>query len=403
METHVPEPMETQVLERTIIKIGSFLALGFGEAGAQIIGQNMKDNDSSAVMGVVPGRYVDAVFAFCDIRNFTDVTEVLQDQVMIFVNRIAALVHSFCDEFWGNPNKNVGDAFLLVWRLSGQPEASRSRLVDMSLLSLTSMVAKISTSAEMAEYRTHAKLVRRLPGYRVKVGFGLHLGWAIEGAIGSEFKIDASYLSPNVNMAANLESESRYYGSNILLSETVIAALSKEIGDECRLIDCVDLSGGAPMKLYTLDLDDVALEVEPNDEKPTNKAAKYKIRWDRQRRKNERWAEDFSMHMLFETEYAIIVMREPYTEEFYARFKMAYLNYEAGNWPIAKTMLEGTRHLLPGYEDGASHALLRLIHHYRNKAPKDWQGFRKFGVSAKDRLDCDESTRLGAEGDNFLK
>lgn len=44
-----------------------------------------------------------------------------------------------------------------------------------------------------------------MPNYRVKMGFGLHLGWAIEGAIGSIYKIDASYLSPNVNMAAVLE------------------------------------------------------------------------------------------------------------------------------------------------------------------------------------------------------
>ena len=37
------------------------------------------------------------------------------------------------------------------------------------------------------------------------MGFGLNLGWAIEGAIGSTYKIDASYLSPNVNLAARLE------------------------------------------------------------------------------------------------------------------------------------------------------------------------------------------------------
>ena len=29
---------------------------------------------------------------------------------------------------------------------------------------------------------------------QVTLGFGLHCGWAIEGAIGSEYKIDASYL-----------------------------------------------------------------------------------------------------------------------------------------------------------------------------------------------------------------
>jgi class 3 adenylate cyclase len=44
-----------------------------------------------------------------------------------------------------------------------------------------------------------------MPNYSVKMSFGLHVGWAFEGAIGSDFKIDASYLSPNVNMASRLE------------------------------------------------------------------------------------------------------------------------------------------------------------------------------------------------------
>jgi hypothetical protein len=41
-----------------------------------------------------------------------------------------------------------------------------------------------------------------MPNYSVKIGSGLHVGWAIEGAIGSFYKIDASYLSPNVNKSA---------------------------------------------------------------------------------------------------------------------------------------------------------------------------------------------------------
>ena len=46
----------------------------------------------------------------------------------------------------------------------------------------------------------------------------IHIGWAIEGAIGSDFKIDASYLSPNVNMASRLEAATRQYGVNLLIS-----------------------------------------------------------------------------------------------------------------------------------------------------------------------------------------
>ena len=51
------------------------------------------------------------------------------------------------------------------------------------------------------------------------MGYGLNLGWAIEGAIGSQYKIDASYLSPNVNMASRLEAATMQYKTDILLSD----------------------------------------------------------------------------------------------------------------------------------------------------------------------------------------
>jgi class 3 adenylate cyclase len=50
------------------------------------------------------------------------------------------------------------------------------------------------------------------------MGFGLHVGWAIEGAIGSIYKIDASYLSPNVNMASRLEAATKQFGTSLLVS-----------------------------------------------------------------------------------------------------------------------------------------------------------------------------------------
>merc|ERR1711874_793388 len=43
------ELMETAILEKTIIKLGSLLALGFGEAGAKIIANNMRGVDTAGV------------------------------------------------------------------------------------------------------------------------------------------------------------------------------------------------------------------------------------------------------------------------------------------------------------------------------------------------------------------
>ena len=42
---------------------------------------------------MIPGKKIIGIFGFCDIRNFTDATEVLQEEVMLFVNEIAEIVH----------------------------------------------------------------------------------------------------------------------------------------------------------------------------------------------------------------------------------------------------------------------------------------------------------------------
>jgi class 3 adenylate cyclase len=61
-----------------------------------------------------------AIYAFCDIRKFTDTTEALQEQVMLFVNDIAKIVHGITVEYLGIPNKNIGDAFLILWKIPQQ-------------------------------------------------------------------------------------------------------------------------------------------------------------------------------------------------------------------------------------------------------------------------------------------
>jgi hypothetical protein len=112
------EPMETAMLESTLSKIGALLALGFGEAGSEIIAKNMAKGGD--VNPMLPGIKLISIFGFCDIRNFTDATEVLQEGVMLFVNEIGEICHGMVDRYSGAANKNIGDAFLLVWKLDAQ-------------------------------------------------------------------------------------------------------------------------------------------------------------------------------------------------------------------------------------------------------------------------------------------
>jgi class 3 adenylate cyclase len=75
------------------------------------------------------------------------------------------------------------------------------------------------------------------------MGFGLHVGWAIEGAIGSDFKIDASYLSPNVNMASRLEAATKQFGVPLLVSGKLFDILTEKTQTYMRHIDTVTVKG----------------------------------------------------------------------------------------------------------------------------------------------------------------
>ncbi len=172
---------------------------------------------------------------------------------MLFVNQIAEITHSQVDKYGGSANKNIGDAFLLVWKFKTindfrdpdnvKPSYANQVISDMSLFSFIKIIAKINKLAHILEYREDPELNKRMPDYKVKMGFGLHCGWAIEGAIGSFFKIDASYLSPNVNMASRLEAATKQYGVPLLVSGAIYFMFTEEIKTVLREIDCVTVKG----------------------------------------------------------------------------------------------------------------------------------------------------------------
>lgn len=57
---------------------------------------------------------------------------------------------------------------------------------------------------------------------------GMHLGYAIEGAIGSYYKIDASYLSQNVRVCEKLEELTKSYKVPLLISEHLFEHLTEK-------------------------------------------------------------------------------------------------------------------------------------------------------------------------------
>lgn len=189
---------------------------------------------------------------------------------MLFVNEIGEIVHQIVDRFSGAANKNIGDAFLLVWKIEEEDqkydpvtdevsviESSRlGQLADMSVVSFILLISGLKKSRKMIKYNEHQGLNERMKNYQVKLGLGLHMGYAIEGAIGSYYKIDASYLSPNVNMSMRLEGATKHFGVPLLISNALHKVFTRKTKGYCRQVDYCTMQGNEqPVKLYTIDVD----------------------------------------------------------------------------------------------------------------------------------------------------
>ena len=150
----ISESNETDILEQAINKMATLLQVGFGCAGAEIIAKSLSDVGELDFM--VPGLRVNAIFGFCDIRDFTLATEYLQQDVMLFVNKVAQITHKHVIESGGAPNKNIGDAFLLVWKLHTSNDGSRSYLqrsvFDSALFCFQKIISDVQNTNNLAEF-----------------------------------------------------------------------------------------------------------------------------------------------------------------------------------------------------------------------------------------------------------
>lgn len=249
-------------------------------------------------------------------------------------------------------------------------------VADRALAAFVVIHAAIKRSQRLQAFCQRADLLQRMPGYQVKMGFGLHVGWAIEGAIGSKFKIDASYLSPNVNMASRLEAATKQFGSSILISGDFVRLLSPALKRRVRQVDCVTVKGSInPIELFTYDVNLDRIPI------PAVQPAEYSVA---EAAPVPPPNETFSMKDM-ENEFAEhpdLMSTWGVTTPFLKRFEQGFELYRNGQWPEARSILEETKickHPMSGEDviDGPSSTLLSFMAQSSFQAPKGWAGFRE--------------------------
>ena len=399
------EGMETTILLSTITKIGGLMRVGFGEAGASVIAKNLSESNGGKLNLMGSGTMIRSIFGFCDVRQFTDTTECLQEEVMLFVNRIAHILHGIVVQCNGSANKNIGDAFLLTWKIDDELSGEEiSKLADQALVAFCKTLVELNRHEDfICKFSVSAtsRLFKRFPGYHVRIGSGLHVGWAIEGAIGSNRKIDVSYLSPHVNFTEFLESSTKAYGVPLLMSEPFFDLLSPVAKSYCRQVDRVCRSDHEdPIGLVTYDSDvsinfaDVERVRGSSRAKRSSVSVETKTSSDKNSDKKSADVEAAGLDSLkpipapvievkpytqavWETDQDLVDLRHLVDEKFLALWSRGIAAYVEGGaaWALAReTFVETLR--LSGGKDGPSKFLIEFMDDFHCD---HWPGFRSEG------------------------
>ena len=198
-----------------------------------------------------------------------------------------------------------------------------------------------------------------LYSFRVSLGFGLHTGWAIEGSIGSKVKVDASYLSPHVNLASRLESATKYYGVPLLMSHNFVSGLTGSMQSTCRRVDKVTFKGSfEAMTIYHQDTE----TYQKLGKRPDNYAELMSATsWENEDEIKRLKINFEGLRQALQSDKNLLI-REVYDSAF-----NAYLD---GQWGKCKVIFHLWLEKFPG--DVIVQVLVKYLMSFNFHCPKDW-------------------------------
>ena len=88
----------------------------------------------------------------------------------------------------------------------------RETIADKVLISAVKTLAELFREQDLQAYSRHPKILPKFgKDYKTEISFGIHVGYSIEGSIGTEMKVDALYISPDVQIAQRIEELNENY------------------------------------------------------------------------------------------------------------------------------------------------------------------------------------------------
>lgn len=198
--------------------------------------EKIGDTDEVLVLG---GAERELTIYFCDLRNFTQLSEYLKPQELVrLMNQYFEVVTEEIQRTGGTVDKYIGDAVMAFWNapLSIPDHSQRA------------YQACLEIERKFSELKIHWE--GRLGRHSLEMGMAIHSGKAIVGNVGSTKRFNYTAIGDDVNLTSRLEGLTKYYSVSTIVSGSVRAALSHS---ELVLLDWVRVKGKTTaVELYVI-------------------------------------------------------------------------------------------------------------------------------------------------------
>jgi len=185
------------------------------------------------------GERKDVTVLFSDIRGYTTLTEALEAaQVVSMLNEYFETMVESVFHCEGTLDKFIGDALMAVF---GAPLPLENHAWSAVRSALDMRRRLVIFNAE----RVHQGQPE------LRIGIGLSSGEVVSGNIGSQRKMEYTVIGDGVNLSSRLESITKQYGCDIVLSEHTYELCRDKIW--VRELDLIRVKGKLePVKIYEL-------------------------------------------------------------------------------------------------------------------------------------------------------
>jgi adenylate cyclase len=189
------------------------------------------------------GEVRELTLLFCDVRNFTSISERLSaSELTRFINELLTPLSDVILRNRGTIDKYMGDAIMAFWNApltvpDHASQACRSAL-DMAAR-MQDLNERWRAEAEAAG-KTHRE---------VRIGIGINTGNCCVGNLGSVQRFDYSAIGDEVNIASRFEGMAKLYGLTAIVGERTVRATPEIPALELDLVRVVGRE--KPTAIYT--------------------------------------------------------------------------------------------------------------------------------------------------------